>query len=393
MGYNPETNEQIWKREFRHRFGEGPAEEVEYFYRRASRVLPLITAALLPGASEWSWWPEMDTGGNLREYSHIQTGDPGQFAATRSWVKTPDWRWEEWDVIPGSREEESGLEPPSGRVYPEELRHLFPGKTLTFLQQRLDTGEVSSDAEARITATDFCILAGLAQYHCEKLEAARRLVKYESDGYKSDLQESVECLRRARAAWKQIVDASTGVYHANLVFGVSPENARNQFGHHHSGHWKDRLAEIDADLKRLEELEQKAPARELGLTLNRGGGDPGYGELPAKCRHVPPKIRADQASIPFELVTTEGTIDQSIRPIHLYLRPLDQTRKWTRYEMKPVREDKTDAVWRVEVPIREIDRSFDVQYYFNLGLSDFPYRNWPDWREGQPYFVVPVETK
>ena len=97
LGFNRETNPEVWRREFRLRFGKA-APAIEQAYRAASEVLPMITAARLPGASEWSWWPEMDTGGNLREYMHIQPSDTAQFYAIQTWKRTPRWRCEAWDA-------------------------------------------------------------------------------------------------------------------------------------------------------------------------------------------------------------------------------------------------------------------------------------------------------
>src|SRR6185437_12446819 len=98
---NPRTQAEVWRRELRHRFG-GAAGDVEAAYRAASRIIPLVTAARMPGASEWGWWPEMDAGGGLVEYMHTQPADTTQFYAVRSWKRTARWRWEEWDAaIPG----------------------------------------------------------------------------------------------------------------------------------------------------------------------------------------------------------------------------------------------------------------------------------------------------
>jgi hypothetical protein len=90
LGYNPDASPEVWRRELRHRFGEA-AGEIESAYRDASQILALITATRLPSASEWRWWPEMDTGGRLAEYMHIQPADTAQFYAIRAWKRTPNW--------------------------------------------------------------------------------------------------------------------------------------------------------------------------------------------------------------------------------------------------------------------------------------------------------------
>jgi hypothetical protein len=97
LGYNPETDAEVWRRELRRRFG-AAADDLETAYRHASQLLPLLTAARLPSASEWSWWPEMDTGDRLIEYMYAQASDPAQFYAIRTWKRTPRWRCEAWDA-------------------------------------------------------------------------------------------------------------------------------------------------------------------------------------------------------------------------------------------------------------------------------------------------------
>ena len=42
MGYDPQCDPEVWKHEFRERFGPC-AEDVEAAYRSASHILPLIT--------------------------------------------------------------------------------------------------------------------------------------------------------------------------------------------------------------------------------------------------------------------------------------------------------------------------------------------------------------
>lgn len=389
LGYNPATNPETWKREFRHRFGEA-AEQVEEAYKAASQVLPLITAALLPSASEWSWWPELDTGGNLAEYARIQTSDPSQFAAVRQWEKTPDWRWEDWDQVPGFLENLAMRS--YGRTTP-----LMTAHQLKLLEQSIrnsisEWAETSPDshAERRITEVDLQLLGGLACFHAEKLEAAVHQAFYEAGQNKHQLHASFAHLSRAHRKWKDIVESTDGVYHDRLVFGVSPENTRNKFGHHHSGHWRDRLPEIEAEVQRLQDAAKRLgpfnvqtvrEAENELFNLSRSGSIP-VDFLP---RHT-----AAESFGPNRPLTLELTLGGKEMPARItaYVRPLDQTRPWRQFTLLEMKAN----TYAVTLPAEAVDSHYDVQYYFRL-FDGQTSRLWPDWRTEQPYFVVPVENQ
>ena len=58
--YDPDANPEAWRRWLRKGFGAG-AIAVETAVANASRILPLLTSAHLPSASNHSFWPEMYT--------------------------------------------------------------------------------------------------------------------------------------------------------------------------------------------------------------------------------------------------------------------------------------------------------------------------------------------
>jgi len=58
--YDPDANPEAWRRWLRKGFG-GGAVAVETAVANASRILPLLTSAHLPSASNHAYWPEMYT--------------------------------------------------------------------------------------------------------------------------------------------------------------------------------------------------------------------------------------------------------------------------------------------------------------------------------------------
>jgi len=388
MGYDPETNPEIWRREFRGRFGKEAAPHVEQAYAAASRVLPWITTALLPGASEWSWWPEMDTGGDLETYSHIQPSDTGRFAPVRTWKKTTGWRWEDWDALSAE---------PAGRHDTAYLiaRLNEAAKGVDAARRAAADAPHPNDAEWRITDVDLRLLAGLAEYHARKLGAARALAMFEQTRESSLEDVAGYELHRALEAWREIVAATDGVYHDHLVFGISADSPRSKQGHHHTGHWRDRLKELEADPR----------IRTTVASDSRLFPGPERRERDV-VEHTPPKTIAAGTAVEIELVNRRVPVsnpfdgsDGGSRPqpfrITLHVRPLDQTRPWRTLEMKAFGSLERHARWSAEIPADAIDPHFDLQYFFTLGIADQPSRQWPEPADngGQPYFVVPVSKK
>ena len=87
LGYNAGAARETG-REFAHRFG-AAAGAVETAYLSASQIAPFFVAAHLLSASEFGYWPEMDTGGPLEAYMCTPPSDTAQFYAIRPFQPVP----------------------------------------------------------------------------------------------------------------------------------------------------------------------------------------------------------------------------------------------------------------------------------------------------------------
>lgn len=380
LGYNPDASPAVWRREFQHRFGEA-ADEFESAYQMASQVLPFLTAARSPSAGEWRWWPEMDTGGQLPEYIRTQPGDTAQFYAIRSWQRTKAWPWETWDeTIPGYAED-AARGRVGGKMSPFEVsRHLgfvaFSTETLLDAAQKkrsLDSPEL------RGTDVDLRVLAALARYHAEKTVAATHLALSETTGDRGRLPPALEHMRLAADAWQRIVTLTDGVYSDNLVFGVTKGSPQTRSGRHHSGHWKDRLAEVRADVAALEAM-QKGAATTVKQVLpdERGGSNP-------KIEHK----AIEETRAGRDLPVTARVDDPLVRRVILHYRPLDQTLDWAHLDMRRGKDDRWDAV----IPGKGVPPHWDLQYYFEAVVEGGGGGLWPSWTHGLPYIVVRVSDE
>jgi hypothetical protein len=379
IGYDPNCGAEVWRRELRNRFGDA-APEMERAYAHGSRILPLLSATRLPSASEWRWWPEMDTAGRLRQYMHIQPADTAQFYAIRSWQRTPDWPWEAWDENITGYAEDAVAGRLQGKTTPAEVAQMLRGLAEA-TESNLSAAEAkiaTSSAEFRATQMDLRVLAHLARYHAEKTTAATHLAFFELTGETGRLPEALRHTRTAADQWRSIVQLTDGSYHDDLVFGIRKGTPRSRYGLHHSGHWKDRLGEIEEDVKWLERL-----AKEHG-----GEGKP-FTRLPGETpRSVAPHVEHTpvEAAAPGKdvMISIRVPDAQTLDRVHLNYRPLNQTEEWKQMPMQP----HDGGEFRAIIPGEVVSERFDLQYYFELSQPGGAGWLWPSWMERTPYHVI-----
>jgi hypothetical protein len=383
MGYNPKTNPEVWRREFRHRCGPA-ADEIEKAYRSASQIVPFITAVHLPSASEWWWWPEMDTGGRLAEYQRVQPSDPAQFYGIRSFAPTPKWIWEKWDAsVPGYVDDALKGRLGGKMTPPEMSRRLRALAQAT--EQHLEAARaiiVPKQYRELIGAIlDLKIAALLGRAHADKMDAATHLGFFEMTKEPGRLVEALERAKGARESWAEIARLADGAYHRNLSFGIEKGNKRTRGDHRHDGTWRDRLVEFDDDVESLTRLVESHRG-EAG-EIRRYPGELADREQIA-VEHRPPTIINAGDDFAIDVAVDSKA---AIRGVTAYFRPLDQTRDW---KALPLRK-QPDGRWHVAIPGAEIEPRWDFQYYFEVLFESGGGRNWPPWEDRAPYEVVKVQ--
>lgn len=388
MGYDPAgTSPEVWRREFRHRFGADAAPHVEQACIAASSILPTITTALLPGASEWSWWPEMDTGGDLQEYSHIQTSDPGRYSAIRAWKRTPNWRWEDWDVRPGYVEQVRDQRRDDRVDYVDLCTDLE--QAADAVSENLNKASQAQPADGpewRMTQVDLKLLRYLALYHRHKMAAAGSLAIYEEMGNKTMLLFAALHLANAVEEWRNIITTTEDVYGPNLVFGITSDSPRSKLGHHHSGHWRDRLPGLESDANRIRELAVPHVGRTGSEDWSRFEHHKHVtSEVEQQISHEAQKVLPTDRVTPLRL-----QIPSALQPkvVQLRWRPLDQTQPWRSLNLAPSATSGSRDHRRWDVTLPAVTPDFDLQYYFVLVFEGGD-EHWGG-VDGQPYFVLPV---
>ena len=373
--YDPDADPAVWRRFLQHEYG-AAASDLEAALGAASRVLPLVTVAHGPSASNNYYWPEMYlnmplAGGTSSWHYHFDTPEPGTLGAASPFDPALFDRIDDHadDLLAGRR---------SGRYGPSEVA--------TWLERLADDAEralrqavaVSPDATApafRRAAVDVTAQAGLGRFFAGKMRAGLAYALFQRTKDPQHLGDAVAAYRAARDAFAAVVDVTTGVYRPDLTFG-------DRVAEH--GHWADRLPAVEEDLAALEHEHEAAlaapPADGVAVRV---------AAIPAVdrpgLRHVPPAAFHPGADV---VLTAEpdGTFDGTVV---LHYRHLNQGEHYRTVEMGG------DGRLSATVPGDYTDSPYPLAYFFTMRHADGDAWIVPGLDEtlaNQPYHVVRQEA-
>ncbi|MFC6799624.1 hypothetical protein ACFQDQ_17465 [Haladaptatus sp. GCM10026878] len=374
LGYSTETDSAVWERAFTQRFGEA-ADAIQKGYRSASKILPLLTAAHLtrhPGTVNWA---EMDTGGALFAehnfnrafedvtYATTEPSDPGLFYGISEYVH---------DTLNDTLR---------GKYTPPQVRNWYrrlATETRDAVEAAEKTGHASGEYQA--TKLDLLMLADLAEYHAHKTDAAVALTLFDETGDAAQLHAAYCAAERARESWGTLAARGEGTYHDDLVFVRGAATAD-------SGQWGDRLVEMDADLRKLEEL-----ADDEGVDLDTAPADlPTAGRatfaLPSFDVSIPDRAQIGE---PIDIAIEIGELNTH-NDLVLHYRHTDQTEG-------PFREivmERIDGGYRATIPSDYVTPEWDILAYFatvDEGGNGLLIPGLYHADEPMPYYVVKVDS-
>ena len=241
LGYSLETNPEVWQRAFRQHYGKS-YKAVLAAYSAAGKVLPLITSSHLTYHPANYNWAEMESGGALfvshnanpfyrekeRTYQSTEPGDPGLFYIIEDYVK---------DVL------NEDIKP---KINPVQLAALYKNLSKQTLEALLKVKKEDIPEQYRkefvTNEVDLKVNALLASYHSFKIKASTDLVFFQETKKKEYLNSSLKNMEEALNNWKDMVAITDKIYHQKPFFL------------HDNGTWKDRLVEIEEDIKKLHEI-------------------------------------------------------------------------------------------------------------------------------------------
>lgn len=362
LGYNPATPPEVWRREFQHRFGPA-APHVEAALHRASQILPMIVAAVYPYArfpTTRGWAERQSLGAALADYARNEATDAEVFenfatAAARiaaggaTAKRTPDAtsRWFDAaadDVLAAVHTAEAAIGPQRGNEFDS-------------------------------TVTDLKILAQLARFHARRSLAAVHYHLSLLGRGKPELLAATQGEREAVAAWRELVAIAGDRYAPDLAMG-----ARN---YDLSGHWRDELVKLAADLANLEA--QCAQAAPSVAPL------PVWSPAPAGGR-PPPVVEHDRSATapvgqPLRIVA-RATDPAGVQSLRLRYRHVTQFEDYATLEMQPTgRPDEYAAT----IPAEFITPEWDLMYFIEAINRADTGTMWPDFRREAPYVFVHLQ--
>ncbi len=316
VSYNPDTPAEVWDREFDRRFGPQAGPSLMKALHLASEVLPHIVAVsyryqLFPTTRGWAEMMRID---DLPQYADAEGSDIQQFMNMRDQARS---------VIEGT---DTAMRRPaeSSRWFQHIAKQILD----CVAQGEKSIGNKRGN-EFISTVTDLKILACLASYHSQRLQAGVCFNLYEQTGDLFALDDAIGYEKEAVGSWERLVGAASDVYNKDLAFGV------HRVGF--SRHWEEELQKLRNGLKKLEEVRQKAqPRTKAGLPC---------------IAHVPVRRHA-----PGGTVRLRATVGAETEPARVQVR-FYREGQWRSVDMKAA------GRWQYEANVPVTEGTDQIKYF------------------------------
>jgi hypothetical protein len=370
MLYDPKADPDQWRRYLRSTFGNAAAP-AETALAHASRVLPLLTTAHQPSASNLGYWVEVPANMPIADGLRVPYGDtptPKRFGTVSPMDPEMFSSVEEHaaELLAGSV---------SGKYSPIEIAQFFEdscAKAAEALDAAAAAVPSHEDPVFRRWQEDVLIQVALGRFYADKLRAGVLFDLFRRTGNESAHEQAVAAYRRARATWASMAERAGRVYVADLTYGDVPVRR---------GHWLDRLPAIDQDLAAVGKAHfDAAPDAQhrLNDAIARASGRPSRLSFP--CSHTPPGSYQPGKAVAIALRVTGAPSSVTLR-----YRQVNQAERWQSVPMQ-----QEGKAYRAEIPAPYTESPFALQYYFQLqqGPTGALYPGFNEVFANQPYFVV-----
>ena len=389
--YDPDGADDAAGRWLKHEFGRA-GEPIGKAVAFASRILPLLTTAYLPSASNNSYWPEMYTSMPivLEKDPPVYRDTPQPWRAgavspldTAMFCSGDDCAGE---VLRGRR---------SARYSPLDVA-AWLDELAGQAEQHLAAGQGAAtrpgSAALRRVVVDVQAMVGLGRFFAGKLRAIVAHALFRDGGHRRALEVAVAAYEQARQAWQAVVTATGDAYRDDITYGQEPFMR---------GHWADRVQGIDEDLAAMKALLEGAEPAAAAATGAADTDNDAAARLLAhwpadaprlavRCEHAEPEpFQPGQAVVIAIVPTVDGT-DASPVTVRLHYRHVDQSKPWQCTEMM-----KQGDAYRAEIPADDTDSPYPLMYFLELAAPSAEASLRPALYPGldadlsnQPYFIV-----
>ena len=374
--YNPDTAPDVHHRHLRQAFGPaGPALEIAL--AASSRILPLVTTAWCPSASNHEFWPEMLTPVSILPYttrplytdspaphnvSAISPLDPQLFTTIDQHAK---------DLVTGTKNARYN----SSEVI-QWLEAMVSTSTKGLAAARAAAGSKHLTPEFRRAEEDILILNGLGTYYANVFRAALLFCIYDQSFNPDAADRSLAAYRKARDAWANMAARAKTVYAADISYGSTPFRR---------GHWAVRLPAIDADIaewERIYRVNSTANVDKAKEAILAATTPPHRPTIAAK--HTAPNSFHHGSDLPLT-ISTPATVTNAI----LWYRHVNHGERWLSTPMQRAATAHTAAI-----PAAYTASPYPLQYYFELHTAAAATLHPPfnPTLSNQPYYAVHLRT-
>ena len=364
--YNPAATPDAWRRDLSRRYGSAAAA-VEDALSHASRIMPLLTSAHLPSASNHDLEYEMAmnmpivAGADVpyndtpdpKVYGHVSPLDPQLFSTIADHAD---------DLLAGRV---------NAKYSPVEVTAWLDGLTAASEKALvLARTQAGTNVEFRRLDEDTRIVSAMGRFYAAKLRAA---LLYEIWQKTRDPKAGALALaqyEKGRAAWAAMAARAGTVYISDISYGRVPKRR---------GNWADKIAGIDKDIEAMRASIAAGGARMADAAQAIARATSPYKRPSVPCGHTPPE--GFRPGAPLALALTAGN-SVSVR---LHYRHVNHAERWRDMPMQRQGADFTAAI-----PADYTESPFPLQYYFELSRVDaaWLYPAFNATLSNQPYYAV-----
>ncbi len=351
LGYNSNTDAEVWEGEFVRRFGQKQGMLLQQALTVASRIVPLITTVHMPVHPSLRYWTEMNTGwalfaeNNLNKmtsydfyqsitYGSTEPSDHGLFYGIDEYAHD----------VHAAKIAQGKYTPLQYAAWLEELSE-DTARMIRCLKE-----EGAQEAELRSACLDMEMVSHLGMYHAQKIRSAYALACWKETGRKEFLQECHRFLTGAIHSWKALSETGKREYYHDLDFSSAGSTTRR-------GTWGDLAIELEKDLASVRHLLEKSGIPEAV-----------FGEF----EHDAPACKALEITADFPATAqagqairiraaVAGMLDCPEAPV-LHYRHVNQLAGI----FETVRMEKADGAYYAEVPAEYVTSSWDIMAYVTL---------------------------
>ena len=360
LSYNPNTPEEVWKKEFEGRFGDA-APYVESGLHSASNILPRIVAYTYPYGlfPTLGGWPEKRRHESLQVYAAALPSDTEQFLSIDQAAK---------NMLEGEF---------SAKIHPYESSKWFADtahKVLASVKMAEKKMGRTKNKEFDSTMVDLRILAHLSAYHSWRAKAGVSYALFKHSKDLSTFDDALNYESKAIESWRQIVEAAGDVYNAELIVGRP------------SGHWRDELAELEKEFKALKKMrdehKRKGSKGKAVIAYTPTVKTPGWGPW---FGHTP--VTSAQALKPLKISASVRYTD-NVKWIRLRYRSVTQFEDYKTLEMKL---SSQGFMYEAVVPAEDLKPEYDFMYFIEYMDKEGNGMIFPIMEHEAPYYIVKLQ--